>query len=369
MSITAKADAFFQVIHVEQVVFPLLVEHAQHNHALVITHGVRADEFLFGLVALLQLIEYCISEFLAVELFCFDSFCENIHAETREDRIFQTFDVPIGSVRLYRNVLLEQFTQNSGDVIFDDQIFLFESLQQTPAQAIDGLTLLVHHIVILEQMFARLEMLSFDCFLRFLDSAADQSRFDWDTFFHAQPLKQGRHPLLRKDAHEVVFQRKIKTRRSGVALTAGATAKLIVNSPGLMAFSAKNKEAASSYDFVMFFVGLRFVAVQSLFPLIVGDGVFVAGVVPNSIFRLVDIGANGSLSGAELLRNSLLHAFLLGHEFGVAAEENVGAAPRHVGGNGHHAFAARLGNNFGFLLVILGVEYDVLDALLLQQVG
>src|SRR3984957_8361401 len=39
LAISAQADALFEVIHAEQVIFPLLVDHAQHDHALVMAHG------------------------------------------------------------------------------------------------------------------------------------------------------------------------------------------------------------------------------------------------------------------------------------------------------------------------------------------
>ena len=67
------------------------------------------------------------------------------------------------------------------------------------------------------------------------------------------------------------------------------------------------------------------------------------------------------------MRDSLLHAFLLGHEFGVAAEQDVGTAACHVGGDRDHALASGLRHNLGFALVILGIQHDVLDALLLQK--
>ncbi len=71
---------------------------------------------------------------------------------------------------------------------------------------------------------------------------------------------------------------------------------------------------------------------------------------------------------AELLGDALLHALLLGHEFGIAAQQDVGSAARHVGSDGDHAFAAGLGDDFRFLLVILGVEHNVLNAFFLQQI-
>ena len=72
---------------------------------------------------------------------------------------------------------------------------------------------------------------------------------------------------------------------------------------------------------------------------------------------------------AQGLRDPLLHAFLLGHEFGIAAEQNVRTAASHVGRDRDHAFASGLRHNLGFPFVILGVEHDVLDALFLQQLG
>ena len=73
-------------------------------------------------------------------------------------------------------------------------------------------------------------------------------------------------------------------------------------------------------------------------------------------------------AGFELLRNAALQALLLGHELGIAPEQNVSSAAGHVGRDGDRALAARLGYNFGFFLVKLGVQHYVADALLLEQI-
>ncbi len=54
-------------------------------------------------------------------------------------------------------------------------------------------------------------------------------------------------------------------------------------------------------------------------------------------------------------------------EIGIAAEQNVGSAAGHVGGDRHGAFASGLRHDFGFLLVVLGIQNDVLDAGALQH--
>ena len=49
----------------------------------------------------------------------------------------------------------------------------------------------------------------------------------------------------------------------------------------------------------------------------------------------------------------------LGQHLGVAAEEDVGAAAGHVGGDGDRALAARLRDDVGLALVLLGVQHVV----------
>ena len=56
--------------------------------------------------------------------------------------------------------------------------------------------------------------------------------------------KQVRHPLLGEDAHQVIFQRQVEARSSGIALAAGASAQLIVDAAGFVAFGAKDEQTA-----------------------------------------------------------------------------------------------------------------------------
>ena len=81
------------------------------------------------------------------------------------------------------------------------------------------------------------------------------------------------------------------------------------------------------------------------------------------------LGLNLALCGPQRLRDSLLHAFLLRHELRVTPKQNVGAATGHIRGDRDHALAAGLSHDFGFLLVLLGVQDPVLDAFLFQQLG
>ena len=47
-----------------------------------------------------------------------------------------------------------------------------------------------------------------------------------------------------EDAHQVVFERNVEARRSGIALASGTSAKLVVDAPRFVAFGADDVQAA-----------------------------------------------------------------------------------------------------------------------------
>ena len=153
-------------------------------------------------------------------------------------------------MRFGRTELLHHVAENAGNVVLDDEVFLVEAFEQPAAQAIDGFALLVHHVVVFEQVFAGLEVLAFDGLLRGFDAPRDHARLDRHAFFHAKPLQQVRHPLLGEDAHQVVFEREIETRGTRIALAAGASAKLVVDAARFVALGAENVQAAGRDDFL-----------------------------------------------------------------------------------------------------------------------
>ncbi len=68
LRISAKADALLQVVHVQQVIFPQTIEHAEHDHALVEAHLLLADKLLLGGVPLLELVEERLAELVPREI-------------------------------------------------------------------------------------------------------------------------------------------------------------------------------------------------------------------------------------------------------------------------------------------------------------
>jgi len=66
---------------------------------------------------------------------------------------------------------------------------------------------------------------------------------------------------------------------------------------------------------------------------------------------------------------TLLHHGVAGHGFGIAAQQNIGAAAGHVSGNRYGTLAAGLRYDVGFAFMVLGVENLVPDAHFLEEIG
>ena len=146
--------------------------------------------------------------------------CAEEVVELGEERL----ELPLVGVDLLRGVLVEDVGEDGGEVVVGDELLLVDAFHELTAQAVDGFALLVHDVVVLEDVFAGFEVLRFDCFLRGLDAAGDHAGFDGDALFHAETLEERGDPLASEDAHEVVFEGEEEARGAGVALTAGAAA-------------------------------------------------------------------------------------------------------------------------------------------------
>ncbi len=163
-------------------------------------------------------------------------------------------------------------------------------------------------------------------------------RFDRHVLFHAQPQHQVLHALAAEDAHQVVLQREVEARAAGVALAAGASAKLVIDAAGIVALGAQNVQPAQRHHFVVLLVGLLLEAGVELVPLIAAHPIEL--VVMREVVEVL-VGDVLFLILRQTLGHLLLQAGVLGHELGVAAEQNVGAAAGHVGGNRHHRRCGR----------------------------
>ena len=278
-------------------------------------------------------------QLLMIQLSGIDPFGPQVQAELGKKAVSQPLQVPFIGMNIFGAVGFDKlFCHILGDP--QDVFFLILALQHLAAQAVDGGALPVHDIVVFQQMLAGLKVLPLHGLLRRRDPLGNQPGFNRHSFFHPQLLHDSADPLARKDAQQVVLQGQIESGATGVSFPAGAPSQLVVNPPRFMPLRPDDMQAAQRHHLRVFFLHGRLIAHSGLLPLL-----------RRGAFR----------------SNALLAQVVSGKELHVAAEQNIGAAPGHISGNGHGSLPSGLGHDFRFLGVILGVQHHMLDSGFLQQ--
>src|SRR5713226_994929 len=117
---------------------------------------------------------------------------------------------------------------------------------------VDDLALLVHHVVVLEQMLADIEVVRFDLLLGILDRSRNPPMLDRNAVLHADAVHQALETVSAEDSEQVVLEREIKTRRTGITLAARTPAQLVIDSPRLVALRAEDmKSARLNHEFAL----------------------------------------------------------------------------------------------------------------------
>ena len=92
------------------------------------------------------------------------------------------------------------------------------------ALRIDQVTLLIHHIIILNQTFTDTEVVFLHFLLRTLDGVGNHVMLDHLAFLEAHTIHDACDSFRTKHTHQIILQRDIEYRTSRVTLTAGTTA-------------------------------------------------------------------------------------------------------------------------------------------------
>src|SRR6266545_3639129 len=173
--------------------------------------------------------------------------------------------------------------------------------------------------------------------LRLADGGRDPRMGNDLTLFGAGAVHDARDAVGPEEPHEVVFERHVEDALPRIALAPRAAAQLAVDAARLVALRADDDEAAR-----------RILVALELFDL--GGR---------------QVGLLHELAERRLARLDSAHLTLLD----ARAEFDVGAAARHVGRDRDRAWLSRLGDNFGFALMVFGVQNLVLEPAPLEQPG
>ncbi len=338
LRIAAQVDPLPQVIERGEVLSPMRVDRLQHHRALVVVQHFGLDGRELGVVFLLRGLDHPNRDLLVVErIVGFGPFGHRrAEEELALELALQAGEVPLLLDAARRNELPhrgeEHVARDRADGLGD-----LLGLEQLVSLLVDHLALVVGDVVELEQLLANVEVARLDLALRVLDGARHHARLDRLSLGNLERAHDRLQPLAGEDLEQRILERKEKTRAAGISLARGPSPQLVVDAARLVALGAHDMQPAR------------------------GDHLFVQ-LLP----RLADLGdAPLLLLGQERLVG--FHALDLG--VGVAAQHDVRAAPRHVGGDGDLARPARLLDDLGLARVLLRVEHVVRDLHLLHHRG
>ena len=359
----AQADARLQVVHLLEVRHPARVDDAQHHLGFQVAHDLLAQHGGLLLVHALQVVAERVGKPFRVVVVVGLGGSEVVLAgHVRRPQVHR-LDVPVVARALLgaalAHHLVHRLAYDLGDAVGE-----VLAVQDGVALAVDGRALQVHDVVVFQHVLAGGEVHALHLALRAFDGLGNHAGLNGHVLGHVGLLHHagdGVHAVAAEKPHEVVFQRQVELGGARVALAAGTAAQLVVDASRLVALGADDGEAAG-FDHGVVLGGAHLLGLGQ------GRGaILVRGCRCAFLVGLGGVGRCRLVAQTAVRVEPALAQQVVGHDLGVAAKEDVGAAAGHVRGDGHGAHAARLRDDVRLALVVLRVQRLVLDAALVEQ--
>ena len=103
--------------------------------------------------------------------------------------------------------------------------------------------MLVHDVIIFEQMFSDIKMMAFNFLLGILYSPRNQIVLDGLSLFHTQAVHNRCNSFRTKYPEEIILEGKIEARGPRVPLPARSTPKLVINPTTLVSLCPQYVES------------------------------------------------------------------------------------------------------------------------------
>ena len=255
-----QVDAALEVVHLLEVLTPALVDDAQHHLTLDLAEDLGTEFLLAALVVRRGVGHEDVVQLVGLvdvgELLLGD----RVRPVERELG-GQAAEVPFVA-RRRRAMRLDQRVDRLGEVLHRGRTQVF-AVEDLIAALVDDLALLVHHLVVLEDVLADLRVLRLDGGLGPLDGLGDH--LGLDRFVVG---KRSAHHVAQRaggeQAHQVVVEAEEEPALARVALTAGATTQLVVDAAAVVAFRTDHVQPAELADLVALGLALRRVLGEQL---------------------------------------------------------------------------------------------------------
>ncbi len=123
---------------------------------------------------------------------------------------------------------------------------------------IHRLALGIHDIVVLEKIFANVEVSGLDFRLRVFNGLGDPRMFDGFVVGHPHAIHQFLDTITGKNTHQIVFQGQVEAGGSWVTLASRTASQLVVDASRLMALGSEDMQAPKFEHFLLFCLAFGF---------------------------------------------------------------------------------------------------------------
>ena len=243
LPVSTQVDAFAQHVHVIKVFHPLVVDDSEHDDFFKFTHDGRGENFFALFVNVGCQSFQTLFEFVAAEFFKF----RNLQTAGRRVNFFGVFDkfveLPLFGIKLFVRVLVEFLLDDVVDHARNVVAKIFAA-QNFSTFAVHDFALLIHNVIIFQNVLADVEVARLNFFLRVLNRPRDKRVLNRFVFFHAELVHDFGNGFGGEQAHQVIFERNVKSRFAGVTLTTRTSAQLVIDSPRFVSLRADNEKPA-----------------------------------------------------------------------------------------------------------------------------
>ena len=117
-------------------------------------------------------------------------------------------------------------------------------MQNLFALSVDNLTLLVHNIVILQDVLTNAEVACFNLLLRVLDGLGYEAVLNRLIILHTQLVHNAGNIIATEQTHQIVLQAQEEFGRTRIALTSAAATQLVINTTAFMTLRTDDMQTA-----------------------------------------------------------------------------------------------------------------------------
>ena len=195
----------------------------------------------------------------------------------------------------------EELVDRLGDGLVDhvpDQAGQVAAFEDLLALAVEDPPLVVHDLVVFEEVLAGGEVSLLDLLLGPLDALGDAAGLDRHALLEAQRVEHLERPLAHEELEQFVLQRQEEAAGAGIALAAGPAAQLVVDAAGLVALGADDVQAARDDQRADLAAHRREARVELGLPAVGAVGL---GVVVRAVDAALGAGDAGLLPAAAIL--------------------------------------------------------------------